>query len=229
MVHGRMGDRLAAVLTAGVAACALAACGSSSTSHTSAVPAASTISQAASLTSSSAAAASSTTSAAAGDPVGPRLTRPGSTLKLGQTAVVGFSTTLKNGKDGPSYTFAVTVESITPGSMSDFKDVSLTGVSKGDTPTYVKLRIANVGKRALKTSLGDPAYSIGAVEGNDVDGDLSLVGGFAPCPQVDTPSPFAPGHSFSTCQIFMEHGTATRIGYDGSESTVDTPIVWSAR
>jgi hypothetical protein len=160
--------------------------------------------------------------------VGPKLTKPGSTLKLGQTAVVDFGTTLKDGKDGPSYLFAVTIESITPGSMSDFKNISLSGVPKGDTPTYVKLRIANVGKRALKTGLGDPAYSIGAIEGNDVDGDLSLIGDFAPCPQVDTPNPFAPGKSFSTCQVFMEHDRVSEIGYDGSESTVDTPVVWSA-
>jgi hypothetical protein len=38
------------------------------------------------------------------------------------------------------------------------------------------------------------------------------------------PDTFAPGQSFSTCQIFMEHGTVKQIGYDGSESTIDTPI-----
>lgn len=152
------------------------------------------------------------------------LTKPGTTLKLGQTATVQWD----NGNP-PEYTFAITVSSITPGSMGDFKDVSLTGVPKGASPTYVRLTITNVGSRALKTSVGDPAYSMGVQEPGGLDGDVSMTGDFPPCPQVDSPSAYLPGKTFTTCQIYMERGTVEQVGYDGSTSTIDTPILWSAQ
>jgi hypothetical protein len=112
--------------------------------------------------------------------------------------------------------------------MADFKNASLTGVPKGATPTYVRLTITNVGSKPLKTSVGDPAYSMGAQGSDGLDDDVSMTGDFPPCPQVDSPAEYLPGKSFTTCQIYMERGAVTQIGYDGSSSTIDTPILWSA-
>jgi hypothetical protein len=129
---------------------------------------------------------------------------------------------------GPQYPFAITVHSITPGSMSDFKGVSLIGVPKGATPTYVTVTLTNTGTRTLTTSAGDPAYDIGANEPDGIDGDVTMSGDFTPCPQVDSPKQYAPGQSYSTCQIFMERGKVSAIGYDGGMTTLDDPILWSA-
>jgi hypothetical protein len=224
-----------AMLAAALAAGAVSACGSSGSSNpggsqpasNSGSNSASTtgVGGAATTTSASTTPAATTTasSSTASGSGGQSLTKPGSTLKLGQTADVVW-----NAGTGPNYTFAITVSSISPGSMSDFKDVSLSGVPKGATPTYVKLTIKNIGKKALKTSVGDPAYSMGANESDGLDGDLSLTGDFPPCPQADSPAEYVPGQTFSTCQIYMERGKVTQIGYDGSVSTIDTPILWSA-
>jgi hypothetical protein len=134
---------------------------------------------------------------------------------------------MSNGSE-VNYPFAITVSSITPGSMSDFKNISLSGVPKGATPTYVRLTITNTGTHALKTSVGDPAFSIGAVEPDGLDSAVILTGDFPPCPQTNSPAQYLPGQAFHTCQIFMDRGRVGQIGYDGSMSTLDTPIVWSA-
>lgn len=210
------------------AACALAGCGSSggtssATTHAAAATTSSSPSAAPATTTSSTAAPAPASSGSA--PA--RLTHPGANLHVGQTARVAFGTILKSGKNGPSYTFAVTITAITPGTMADFKGISLTGVPKGSLPTYVKLRMTNVGSNTLKTSDDNPVDSIGAVNGNDIDSSLILEGAFSKCPQVDTPNPFAPGKSFTTCQIYFERGKVTQVGYNGSESTIDQPITWS--
>lgn len=217
-----------------VTTCGLAGCGSSGTRQDTA-PSAGLSSSSAdnSSTASTSAPAGSSTTPSASSTVSPqpgataKLTAPGTMLKVGENAIVLYGTVLNNGSDGPSYKLAVTIESITAGSLADFKDISLTGVPKGSTPTYVKVRMTNLSKRAMKTGSDDPADAIGAIEGNTLDGDLILTGYFPHCPLADTPNPFAVRQSFTTCETFIEHGAVTRIGYNGSESTIDTPIIWS--
>lgn len=149
-------------------------------------------------------------------------------LKPGQTAIVDYDTTLANGNSGPSYKLQLTIESITAGSMADFKGISLTGVPKCSTPTYVKLLMTNLSGHAINTSSNDPADAVQAIEHNrQMDNNLILTGYFPPCPDADTPSPFAAGQGFTTCETFMEHGEATQIGYNGSSSTLDSPVIWS--
>jgi hypothetical protein len=231
-VAGRATARAAVAVV--VAACGLIGCGGSSTRHSTASSSSSSPSAtgSSSSASSSASAAGTTTgsgSSTASPPPGAtaKLTAPGSTLKLGQTAIVRYDTVLNNGKDGPSYKLALTIESITAGSLADFKGISLTGVPKHSTPTYVKLRMTNLGTHGLKTDSDDPADSVGAIEGNGLDGDLILTGYFPHCPLADTPNPFAAGQSFTTCETFMEPSVVTKIGYNGSESTIDSPVIWS--
>lgn len=150
-------------------------------------------------------------------------------LKPGQTATVDFDTTLPNGNDGPSYKLRLTIESIKKGSISDFNGLSLTGVPKGDIPTYVKLHMTNLSGKSFSTSNLDPADSVQAIDPNgDADGNLIITGYFPPCPDTDTPSPFAAGASFTTCETFMEPSEATKIGWNGSSATLDSPVIWSA-
>lgn len=217
-------------MTALLSACVLAGCGGSSQSTTST----STSTQAAtpaatSATTANAAATSSSTAAAAPATSGGALTAPGTTLKIGQPATVEFDTTLNNGNNGPSYKLGLTIESITLGKISDFNGISLTGVPKNDVPTYVRLRMTNLSGKSLNTTDMDPADSVQAIDANgDADGNLSIIGDFPPCPDTDTPNPFTAGQSFSTCETYMEPALAAKIGWNGSEATVDSPVIWSA-
>lgn len=216
-------------------ACVLAGCGGSSrstSSTTTSTPPAST--QAASTAATSTAAtnaAATSSSTAAAPPATPAgaLTAPGTTLKVGQPATVQFDTTLNNGNNGPSYKLGLTIESITLGKMSDFNGISLTGVPKGDVPTYVKLRMTNLSGKSMSTSDQDPADSVQAIDANgDADGNLIISGDFPPCPDADTPNPFTAGQSFTTCETYMEPALAAKIGWNGSQATVDSPVIWSA-
>ena len=158
---------------------------------------------------------------------GPRLTRPGTTLKLGKTAVVEFDTITPKGKSGPSYKLQVAIESITAGSISDFKGISLTGVPKGDSPTYVRVKMTNISGKSFHTSSLDPANAVQAVVGNHLGSSLIVAGYFARCPDADTPNPFKPGQTFTTCETYMQKGQATKIAYNGSSATLNSPIIWS--
>ncbi len=222
-------------MTALLSACVLAGCGGSSQStssttkstQASSTQAASTA--ATSTTATNAAATSSSTAAAAPATTAGALTAPGTTLKVGQPATVQFDTTLNNGNNGPSYKLGVTIQSITLGKMSDFNGISLTGVPKGDIPTYVKLRMTNLSGKSMSTSNQDPADSVQAIDANgDADGNLIISGDFPPCPDTDTPNPFTAGQSFTTCETYMEPALAAKIGWNGSAATVDSPVIWSA-
>jgi hypothetical protein len=213
--------RLAIVALLG--ACALAGCGGSSkqTSTATSSKAPSTVAQEAAATSSSSTAAQTPSATAA-------LTPPGTVLKAGQPATVEFDTTLNNGNNGPSYKLGLTIESIKLGAMSDFNGVSLTGVQKGDVPTYVRLRMTNLSGKSMNTSDQDPADSVQAIDPNgDADGNLTVIGDFPRCPDASTPNPFAAGQSFTTCETYMEPTEATKIGWNGSEATVDSPVIWA--
>jgi hypothetical protein len=230
----RSAARLA--IAALLGACVLAGCGGSSQSTTTtstSTPAASTTTQAAATTStSSTVAQTSTTATNAAAPASgstAALTAPSTVLKVGQPAIVEFDTTLNNGNNGPSYKLGLTIESITLGKMSDFNGISLTGVPKGDVPTYVKLRMTNLSGKSMSTSDQDPADSVQAIDANgDADGNLIMTGDFPPCNDTDTPNPFTAGQSFTTCETYMEPALAAKIGWNGSQATVDSPVIWSA-
>jgi hypothetical protein len=221
---GRRWRRAGVAVAAGALATGVGACGgssggggaSSTAAHSSTAPAAATSSSA--TTGSAGSAGGSST----------RLTAPGTKLTAGQTATVAYDTTLNNGQNGPSNTLRITITAITAGSMADFKGVSLSGVPKGASPTYVTLTMTNLGPKAMNTSDNDPADSIQAIEsGGQMDGSVILTGYFPKCNDVDTPNPFPVGKSFTTCETFMERGEATQIGYNGSNATLDSPVIWS--
>jgi hypothetical protein len=222
-------------MTALLSACVLAGCGGSSQSTSSTAQSTSAASSPAATTSATstaatnAAATSSSTAAAAPATTAAALTAPGTTLKVGQPAIVEFDTTLNNGNNGPSYKLGLTIESITLGKMSDFNGISLTGVPKGDVPTYVKLRMTNLSGKSMSTSDQDPADSVQAIDANgDADGNLIISGDFPPCPDASTPNPFTAGQTFTTCETYMEPALASKIGWNGSQATVDSPVIWSA-
>ena len=210
-------------------ASAVAGCGGTSQQTTTKAAAASSTTAASTPATTPAATSSSSTVAQTQSSTSGALTAPGTALKVGEPATVEFDTTLNNGNNGPSYRLRLTIQSIKLGSMNDFKGISLTGVQKGDVPTYVRLEMTNLSGQSMNTSQNDPADSVQAIDPNgDADGDLTLIGNFPPCPDTDTPNPFAAGHSFTTCETFMEPSEATKIGWNGSQATVDSPVVWNA-
>ncbi|HXD63952.1 MAG TPA: hypothetical protein VNV17_05035, partial [Solirubrobacteraceae bacterium] len=125
-------------LAAAALAMGAAACGSTSSSGGGTQSSSSTASQSSAATSTaeatnSAAATSSaaTSSAATG---GGATAAPGTSLKIGQSATVPFTTTLKSGKNGPTYKLSVQVQSMDKGTLADFNGVQLDATEKASTP-----------------------------------------------------------------------------------------------
>ncbi|MGZ4245981.1 MAG: hypothetical protein ACXVSE_16965, partial [Solirubrobacteraceae bacterium] len=199
---------VATALALGAAACGSSSSGgggtqSASSSAGPAAPASTT------TTTSSAAAAATSSSAATSSAAsaGGNAAAPGATFKAGQTALVGFNTTTKSGKQGPSYKLHVNVESITKGSLADFNGIKLDASEKASTPYYVKVKITSLGPGKMTTTSNDPAIS---VEGVDSTGQtqqsVTFFGDFPKCDEAQTPNPLGAGKSFETCLTFLVPG-----------------------
>ena len=218
------------VLALGVAACGSSSSGGGSTqsASSSAAPAATTSSAAAATTSSAAATSSTeaTSSAAAG--AGGATAAPGTSLKVGASATVPFATTLKSGKDGPSYKLSVQVQSMTKGTLADFNGIQLDATEKASTPFYVKAKMTNLGPGKINTSDNDPGIQI---EGVDKTGQtqqsVTFFGDFPKCDEKSAPNPMGVGSSFETCLTFLVPGGITKVAYTGTESYIDKPVTWS--
>ena len=220
-------------LTATALVLGAAACGSTSSSGggTQSASTSAGASAPASTTTSSAAAAATTSTAAATSSAagaGGSTAAPGATFKAGQTATVGFDTTTKAGKPGPSYKINVNVESITKGSLADFNGIKLDANEKASTPYYVKVKITSLGPGKMTTTDNDPAIS---VEGVDSTGQtqqsVTFFGDFPKCDEAETPNPLAVGKSFETCLTFLVPGGIRKVAYTGTESYITKPVTWS--
>jgi hypothetical protein len=217
---------VAVALALGAAACGSSASGGGGTqsASSSAGPTAS----ASTATSSAAAATASASATSSAASAGGSTAAPGATFKAGQTATVGFNTTTKAGKQGPSYKLGVNVMSITKGSLSDFNGIKLDAAEKASTPYYVKVKITSLGPGKMATSSNDPAIS---VEGVDRTGQtqqsVTFFGDFPKCDEAQTPNPLAAGKSFQTCLTFLVPGGITKVAYTGTESYITKPVTWS--
>jgi hypothetical protein len=219
-------------LVAATLALGAAACGSSSSGGGGTQSASSSAGPTASApTATSSAAAAATSSAAGGAGAasgGGKTAAPGATFKAGQTATVGFNTTTKAGKPGPSYQLNVNVLSITKGSLQDFNGIKLDASEKASTPYYVKVKITSLGPGKMTTASNDPAIS---VEGVDSTGQtqqsVTFFGDFPKCDEAQTPNPLGEGKTFQTCLTFLVPGGIKRVAYTGTESYITKPVTWS--
>ena len=125
------------------------------------------------------------------------LTPIGSTLKLGQPAVIAYDDASSHDKS----TIQITPDAIQQGSISDFKNVQLDANQKNSTPYYVNVSVKNVGKGDLS---GDsPAnYLDGVDDRGQAQQAVIFFGDFSRCSSVD-PKSLKPGQSYKTCETFL--------------------------
>jgi hypothetical protein len=217
--------RITAWSAGAVLALGLAACGGGSSGGT-AAPSSTAPSSA---TASPAAAASSA-------PVGANgLTPPGTQLPIGQDATVGWVP--EGGGEGAhaGLKLQVNVLSIVKASMSDFKNVDLTGAQKSDTPYYVKLQIKALGAAPPKSD-DDPAITFSAIDDRgQQQGSVTFFGTFTPCNDNTPPKPFTDGKTYTSCLVYLMPGGGSiqkvqwadgPSGSDGLTPYYDKPIVW---
>jgi hypothetical protein len=173
---------------------------------------------------STAADASSSSAASAGAATA----APGTNLKVGGTATVPFKTTLKSGKDGPTYKLKVEIESMDKGTLADFNGIKLDATEKASIPYYVKAKITSLGPGKINSSDNNPSIQI---EGVDKTGQtqqsVTFFGDFPKCDEKFPPKSMGVGSSFETCLTFLVPGGISKVAYAGTESYITKPVTWS--
>ncbi|QNF93750.1 hypothetical protein [Janibacter sp. YB324] len=152
------------------------------------------------------------------------LTKPGTELKLGETAVI------PQGDDGA--TLELTVTEVTKGSSADLSQLKDADKYKGYTPVYVQYTMTGT----------DSSADLGGDVLDDVDpitsdgrkaSTLVIIGTspFAKCDRNSVPDDFGPGDTETTCDVAMVQGGQEVSGaqyspYDGDYAD-DGAIVWT--
>ncbi|HYJ69156.1 MAG TPA: hypothetical protein VEX15_16015 [Nocardioidaceae bacterium] len=153
-------------------------------------------------------------------PAGVTLTKPGSTLRLGQPASVVY-------KAGPGRVsvVTVTVTKIAVGSMQkDFANFALGADQMRSTPYYVTATVRNAGPGQLGRA-AVPLY--GHDSTNTFFPAVTLVGELDPCAGGPLAATFGPKATQRTCLVYLVHKGATLESvelrpYDGFD-----PVRWT--
>ncbi|MEH3033758.1 MAG: hypothetical protein PGN07_06895 [Aeromicrobium erythreum] len=127
-------------------------------------------------------------------PSGVTITDAGSTVAVGKTATVVYD-------PGAAPTaVSVRVDSITKGSIKDFRFFSLDASAKKSVPYYVRVTARNRGPAGL----GGATLPIFArSSANTLYPANELVGSFKPCPTAKLPQSFLAGANASICLIYL--------------------------
>ena len=133
-------------------------------------------------------------------PPGVTLTEPGSELKLGEAATVGFAPNANR-----STALRLRVRRIDQGRIGDLSRYDLDRAARASTPYYVKVGVANVGDGQIGRS-AIPLW--GLADDDTLIGASGFTTSFRKCPSGPLPRDFGKGASTRTCLMFlMPHGT----------------------
>jgi hypothetical protein len=164
------------------------------------------------------------------------LTPPGTKLKTGQTATLGWQPpTFATTSPGKAIKLQVTVESLEKGTKDDLKGINLNADQRGATPYFLKVKLVNLGGTAPGTD--DPDLAFDAFDDRRQEqGSVTFIGDFPRCENNRPPKPFSRGKSYESCLTYLvPGGSIEEIRWnDGpakpNENTVyyDKPVVWTA-
>jgi len=182
-----------------IAVLALCGCGGSTKTVTESVtsPAAATTTAAETTTTTEAATPAATSGG---------LTPMGSTLKIGDAAVIAYDDSSNHKKSR----IEVTPVKIEKGTIGDFKNIDLEGKEKTSTPYYVTMKVKNVGKGDLSGT--DPASYIDGIDDRGQEqSNIIFFGTFDRC-DSDKAKSLKPGESYSSCLAYLIAGGGSIVG-----------------
>jgi hypothetical protein len=150
------------------------------------------------------AATTATTTAAAATTDAPAqaggLTAMGSTLKIGQAAVIAYDDASNHKKSR----IEVTPQKIEKGTIGDFKNIDLDAKEKASTPYYVTMHVKNVGKGDLSGT--DPASFVDGIDDRGQEqNEIIFFGNFDRC-NSDKAKSLKPGESYNSCLAYLIPG-----------------------
>jgi hypothetical protein len=134
------------------------------------------------------------------------LTPMGTTLKVGQAAVIAYD----DASNHKHSRIEVTPRKIEKGTISDFKNIKLEGKEKNSTPYYVTMNVKNVGKGDLSGT--DPASYIDGIDDRGQEqNEIIFFGEFERC-NGDNAKSLKPGESYSRCLAYLIAGGGSIVG-----------------
>ena len=167
------------------------------------------------------------------------LTAPGSHLRFGEQATVGWVPPAADnlGAHQKGLSLRGAVESIQQGTIADFKNVQLNAAQRRSTPYYVTVRITALGDTPPPAH-ENPASSFDAIDDRGQQQEsLIFLGTFARCNDNDAPKPFVSGESYQSCLAYLMPGGGSiqRVQWSSGPHAAnrvtpyfDHPIVWGA-
>jgi hypothetical protein len=154
-------------------------------------------------------------------PAGVELTEPGTDLAFGETARVAYEPNPKHGT-----VLALTVRSVTKGSIRDLSRYQLDARTKASVPYYVHVKVANAGEGNVAKS----PIPLWAVDNTDtLIQASSFTNTFRRCPSRALPRPFGPGKKTTQCLVYLipNHGKLTGISFRPLQAF--EPIEWTGK
>lgn len=153
-------------------------------------------------------------------PDGVELTPPGTTLELGETAVVAWEPRQKT-----VGVLEITVKRLERTSFEkSFEGWKLEPQVRRTTPYFVRAKLTNVGD----TDLGGVEVPLYIVDGKNALVRYSrFASTFKPCNSSDLPKKFAPGRERDVCLVYLapDRGRLTAVSFRPTEEF--DPITWT--
>lgn len=155
-------------------------------------------------------------------PEGVELTRPGSDLRFGESAVV-----VAEPDRGPSTVLELRVVGARRAPLSDFSDFRLDeAYTKRASYYYVEATIENVGEAGLG---GAPVPLWGVDGDNTLLPPVTFTTDFPRCPSVALPDPFVPGDSVRSCLVYLAPNRGVLESLSFRPDQAFDPIEWTGR
>lgn len=137
----------------------------------------------------------------------PKITPLGTTLKIGETAVIDYTDASTRGKSIIEFT----PRKIEKGTLDDFKNIDLDEEQKTATPYYAEIEVKNVGDGDL--SGASPATYVNGVDDRGQDqNEVIFFGDFERCDQ-ETPKKLKPGDSYKACLVYLIPKGGSLVGF----------------
>ena len=155
------------------------------------------------------------------------VTKPGSTIKVGETARVLITPSGAAFDDKTRYEIEASVTEIKKVAVSDLKGVDLDPQQKKATPYFVKLKLTNPGKPLGKDD--DPDVKFSAIDDRGQEQSAVIfIGDFPQCDRTDMPKRFGGGKTYETCLVFLipGGGTIDGVAWTSGYEYVDKPVTW---
>jgi len=164
------------------------------------------------------------------------LTPPGTRLRPGQSATLGWQPpSLVTGTTHKTIKLEVTVESLEKGTKDDLKDINLNPDQRGATPYFLKVKMVNLGATAPGTDDPDLAFNV-FDDRRQEQASVTFIGDFPRCEDNRPPKPFGRGKSYESCLTYLvPGGSIEEIRWnDGpakpneNSEYYEKPVVWKA-